>query len=271
MGITDEELNSLTSAMITRHGIDFTSYEPKSLKRRIHRALTVFKIHSVHELWMKILREKDFVHLFVNELSVGLTAMFRDPQLWKRLGAIIPELIEKSEKLDVWHAGCSTGEEVYSFNIVLTELGLHGRVSSLATDINTGALDQAKQGQYHSLKLKEYNENYFKYTDGKDYLSRYYLNGSKVASMNKDLIKNVKFEKSNLITDKISQQFDIIFCRNVMIYFDSDAKKLVLEKFYKNLRPGGLLIIGFFDALIPIIDKQRFTPYDLKNKIFKRV
>ena len=89
--------------------------------------------------------------------------------------------------------------------------------------------------------------------------------------MHKELVKHVIFDKSNLITDHVDQTFDIIFCRNVMIYFDIDAKKMVLEKLYNNLRPGGLLVIGFFDALIPIIDKARFQIFDLNNKIFKKV
>lgn len=269
--ITDEELNSLTSAIMTRHGIDFTCYEPKSLKRRVTRALSVFKLNSIHDLWLKILHERDFVHLFVNELSVGLTEMFRDPFFWQKLATLLPALIHEKGKIHVWHAGCSSGEEVYTFSILLRELGLEGKVCALATDINTDALQQAKKGKYHQLKFKDYHYNYLKHKSNGTGLSQYYSNDGRYGVMDPKLIKHVSFEKSNLITDTVHKKFDIIFCRNVMIYFDIGAKKLVLEKLYNNLNPDGLLIIGFFDALIPIIDKAKFELFDLSNKIFKKV
>ncbi|MBL6447105.1 protein-glutamate O-methyltransferase CheR [Fulvivirga sp. 29W222] len=268
--ITDEELNSLTSAIMTRHGIDFTCYEPKSLKRRVSRALSIFKLNSVHDLWLKILNERDFVNPFINELSVGLTEMFRDPFFWQKLATLLPALIHEKGNINVWHAGCSSGEEVYTLSIILRELGLEGKVDALATDINTNAIQQAKKGKYHQMKFKDYNYNYLQYHNNGSGLSQYYSNDGLYRTMQQELVKHVIFEKNNLITDTIQQKFDIIFCRNVMIYFDIEAKKMVLEKLHNNLNPGGLLIIGFFDALIPIIDKARFQIFDLNNKIFKK-
>ncbi|MEO1052546.1 MAG: CheR family methyltransferase [Bacteroidota bacterium] len=267
--ISDEELNSLTSAIMTRHGVDFTSYEPKSLKRRVVRALSVFKLGSIHELWMKILKEADFVHPFVNELSVGLTAMFRDPQFWEKLSTILPGFVKERGRLDVWHAGCSTGEEVYTFNIMLRELGLDGAVKSYASDMNMDAVEQAKKGIYHMMKLAEYEHNYAKYNGSKS-LADYYRKEDKYGTMDSSLTANVRFGKNNLITDKTLRKYDIVFCRNVMIYFDSNAKKLVLDKFYDCLRPGGLLIIGFLDLLLPVLDKSKFDFCDLGNKILKK-
>ena len=163
--ISTEELNSLTTAIMTRHGIDFSCYEPKSLKRRIIRTLTVFKLDSIHELWIKILRDHDFIHPFVNELSVGLTTMFRDPSLWKELKLLIPSLLkEQNQKhLNIWHAGCSTGEEVFSLGIVFHELNLTDKVKAYATDMNSEALEQAQKGEYHFLKLTEFIRNYSLY------------------------------------------------------------------------------------------------------------
>ncbi len=268
--ITEEEINSLTAAIMQRHGIDFTCYEPKSLKRRVLRSLSVFKLNSVHELWVKVLKEAGFVHLFVNELSVGLTSMFRDPPFWVSLKTILPAILEEKRRIKVWHAGCSTGEEVYTFNILLKELGLDNRVTSFASDMNSDALEQAQKGAYHVLKLADYEHNYKKYNDSGS-LSDYYSKEEKLGLMDKSLVRNVKFDLNNLITDKNNNKYDIIFCRNVMIYFDGEAKKLVLDKFYECLNPGGLLIIGFFDALVPIIDKTRFDFFDLKQKIFRRI
>jgi len=268
--ISEEEVNSLTAAIMTRHGIDFTSYEPKSLKRRVVRALSVFKLNSIHELWVKVLHEKGFVHTFVNELSVGLTSMFRDPHFWNALSAMLPNLSKQTGGLKVWHAGCSTGEEVYTFNIVLHKLGLEKMVQSMASDMNTQALDHAKAGLYHHIKMEEYERNFNEFNPN-DKLSNYYNKVDKFCQMEGKLIERVEFKKSNLITDTEPEEYDIIFCRNVMIYFDNGAKRIVLDKFYENLKPGALLIIGFFDALLPVIDKERFEIVDLKNKMFRKI
>ncbi len=268
--ISDEELNSLTVAIRQRHGIDFVCYEPKSLKRRIIRALSIFDLGSIHDLWVKILCEKGFVTLFVNEMSVGLTAMFRDPKFWVKMKTMLSEMINDKGNLDVWHAGCSSGEEVYTLNIILRELALQEKVRSYATDMNSVALEEAKNGTYHLLKLDEYTQNYNKY-NGNSSFSEYYKENDKYGYMDPALIQHVNFEINNLITDTNDQQYDIVFCRNVMIYFDMGAKKLVLDKFYKNLKPGGFLVIGFFDSLVPVIDKSRFEFYDLDNKIFRKI
>ncbi|MDN5212714.1 CheR family methyltransferase [Fulvivirgaceae bacterium BMA12] len=268
--ISNEELNSLTAAIRKRHGIDFTCYEPKSLTRRVVRALSVFNLNSVHELWIKILRDRDFISLFINELSVGLTAMFRDPRFWIKLREILPEMISENGRLNVWHAGCSSGEEVYTFNIILRELALQEKVRSYATDMNTAAVEQAEKGIYHILKLDEYEHNYGNFRNNGS-LSQYYERKGKYGHMDTKLIENVIFEISNLITNTNDGKYDIIFCRNVMIYFDAGAKQLVLDKFYNNLRPGGLLVIGFFDSLVPVINKSKFEFYDLNNKIFRKI
>lgn len=268
--VTDAEIQSLTAAIMNRHGIDFTGYEPKSLKRRIIRALSVFKLQSIHELWVKILREKDFVPPFVNELSVGLTSMFRDPTFWKYLKSALPEIAKNKTSLQIWHAGCSTGEEVYTMGIVLNDAKLNIKASALATDMNTDALRHAELGKYHILKLKEYDLNYQKY-GGRSSFATYYKEEEGYGYMDSKLIQHVKFQESNLITDTLKQKFDIIFCRNVMIYFDSGAKQMVLNKFYENLKPNGLLIIGYFDALVPVIDKDKFEMYSLPQKIFRKI
>jgi len=267
--ISDEEIKALATAIMTRHGVDFTCYEPKSLRRRIIRALSVFKMESIHQLWTNILRDNDFVHEFVNQLSVGLTAMFRDPAFWIRLSKELPILTQTNKNIKIWHAGCSTGEEVYTLNIIARELGLEGQIDSHATDMNTDALDQAEKGLYHTLKLTEYEHNYKKYKTHKS-LKNYYTVNEKFGKMDPMLIRHVKFFKNNLISDTNPNKYDIIFCRNVMIYFDALAKKLVLDKLYDNLNEGGLLIIGYFDALVPILDKDKFEHFDLDHKIFRK-
>ena len=141
--ISDEELKSLTDAIQKRHGIDFTCYEPKSLTRRILRALHVFKMNSVHELWIRLLREHGFIYMFMDEISVGLTSMFRDPVLWRKLRAMLQDTYATKKNLSIWHAGCSSGEEVYTMGIVLRESKYSGIYSARATDISMQAMENA--------------------------------------------------------------------------------------------------------------------------------
>ena len=206
----------------------------------------------------------------MNEMSVGLTSMFRDPKFWVKLKDTLPEVIAEKRNMNVWHAGCSTGEEVYTFNIILRQLGLEGRIKSYATDMNTSALEQAQKGVFHILKLHEYEHQYQKFEKNGTSLENFYRKEGKYGHMDLGLISHVKFEMSNLITDTNQNKYDIIFCRNVMIYFDNGAKKMVLDKFYDNLNPKGFLIIGFFDALAHIIDKSKFEFYDMDHKIFRK-
>lgn len=267
--VSDEELSSLTVSILTRYGIDFTCYEPKSLKRRIIRILNRFSLNSVYDLWVQFLKDSDFLQKFMNEVSVGMTSMFRDPILWKKLpGHISNQFGGKS--LNVWHAGCSTGEEVYSFGILLKELNLQNKTKAIATDFNSDAIDEAKKGIYHKIKMIE-NETNYKKSNGMGDFSRYYTSDTHHhAIMNRDLIKHASFSQQNLVTDVYPTGFDIVFCRNVMIYFDSAMKTKMLQKFHRSLNPGGILIIGFFDTISLLIENQNFKFLDEEAKIFQK-
>jgi chemotaxis protein methyltransferase CheR len=268
--VSEEEMNSLTQSILTRYGIDFTCYEPKSLRRRIIRILNQFNLNSIHELWVQFLRDSKFVHVFMNEISVGMTSMFRDPILWKRLKARIISDYPKDKPFSIWHAGCSTGEEVYSLGIVLNETKHIDSAKALATDFNENAIEEAKKGVYHKIKMIENEANYREYTFLHQF-SNYYTSEEKYATMNPDLIKHTEFRYHNLITDSYPSGFDIILCRNVMIYFDQAAKQKMLIKFYEALNPGGLFIIGFFDTMSHLMDSTKFLLIDEQAKIFKKI
>lgn len=269
--VSDEELNSLILAIRKRYDIDFTCYEPKSLKRRVVRCLSVFGFPTTHNLWIKMLREQSFIHDFMNEISVGLTAMFRDPIVWKELkDKVLPALAHKSE-IKIWHAGCSTGEEVYTLSIVLQEAGLLHKAKAFATDINLKAIETAKEGKYHKIKLAEYAKNYENYSRfGR--LDKYSQRESEnYGIMDPQLIQHVTFDFHNLITQRINQQFDIIFCRNVMIYFDATAKARLLDQFHQELLPSGFFIPGFYDTLHSLVDKTKFNFFSEEAKIYRKI
>lgn len=268
--ITDEELHSLTSAILRRYGIDFTCYEPTSLKRRVIRSISVLQLESIHNLWIRLLRDRSFIYSFIDEISVGLTSMFRDPVLWRSLKAdILPKLRDK-EKIDIWHAGCSTGEEVYSMGIVLKETGLINKAQALASDISEAAIAIARQGKYHELKIEEYGKNYLQYNPI-GLFQRYHQPEGDGSVMKPELIRHVDFQPHNLITELPPRKFDIIFCRNVMIYFDHESKVRLLEQFREHLHEGGYLIIGFYDALVPLINKEKYQFTNINAKIFQKI
>ncbi len=266
--VTEEEMNSLTQSILTRYGIDFTCYEPKSLRRRIIRLLNNQNLSSIHDLWVKFLRDSKFVHVFMNEISVGMTSMFRDPILWKKLKVRLANS-HAGQPLSIWHAGCSTGEEVYSMGILLKEANLLDNARAFATDFNQNAVAEAQEGVYHKIKMIENEANYREYNFFKEF-DQYYTTDGKHAFMNKELIKHVTFRYHNLITDPYPNGFDIILCRNVMIYFDSIAKIKMLDKFHASLNTGGLLIIGFFDTMSHLIDNKKFELVDEEAKIFRK-
>ncbi|QHT67725.1 protein-glutamate O-methyltransferase CheR [Rhodocytophaga rosea] len=267
--LTNEELNSLNRVILTRYGIDFTSYETGSFKRRVARAISVFNLESVHSLWAKLLKERDFIYPFIDELTVGLTAMFRDPILWISLKKVLRTYHEK-DPIHIWHAGCSTGEEVFTMGILLDELNLASQAKALATDLNQGAVKAAREGKYRKQVMDEYIQNFREYNSVKRFESYYTPHGDTVC-FNQSLIRHVEFQNHNLIMDKMEQKFDIIFCRNVMIYFDTATKLRLLQQFYDCLNPGGYFIIGFYDALVPLIDEKKFEFFDLNAKIFRKI
>ena len=268
--ITDEELQSLTSAILRRYGIDFTCYEPTSLKRRIVRSISVLQLETVHNLWIKLLKDRSFIYSFIDEISVGLTSMFRDPILWRSLKGELLETLRHKNEIHVWHAGCSSGEEVYSMGIVLQESGLIAKTQALATDISEAAIAVAQAGTYHELKIAEYIKNYLQYNPT-GLFKRYHQPNGTESTMKPELIKHVEFKSHNLITDLPPRQFDMIFCRNVMIYFDHHSKVRLLQQFHEHLYDGGYLIIGFYDALVPLIDKEKYRFTNLDAKVFQKI
>jgi chemotaxis protein methyltransferase CheR len=269
--VTEEEVASLAQSILIRYGIDFTCYEPNSLKRRIIRLLHVCNLNSIHELWLRILRERTFINEFINEISVGMTSMFRDPVFWKHLKQTLIRHTGESSRLSIWHAGCSTGEEVYSLGILLDEVGLLSRTSALATDISQNALEDARKGVYHKIKMIENEKNFKEYNAFAPFAKHYQPIDGKHVKMHERLVQHVSFQSHNLISDTFNGKYDVILCRNVMIYFDTAAKKKLLRKFYDSLSPGGYFIIGFYDTMLPLIEEKLFSLVDSEAKIFQKI
>ena len=266
--ITDEELQSISRAIFLRYGIDFSNYEPQSFKRRMSRALQKFEVDNIFDLWKIMLKDNTFVFKLIDEITVGLTELFRNPALWLFLKKELAENFQHKSKVDIWHAGCSTGEEVYTMAIVLDEIDLLRKTQTWATDLSGQAVATAEKGNYDDLTFEKYIDNYKVFSPTKN-LSQYFFHYQENWRVYQTLQQHIKFEQHNLTKDSINHSFDVIFCRNVMIYFDEILKMRLIEKFYNALNDDGYFIIGYYDAL-PNEYKQFFEIYDATNKIFKK-
>lgn len=266
--ISDEELNALMVAMKNRYGLDFTNYEKGSLKRGIVRLMSKHHMESLVELWSRVLKDTDFFANAIDDLLVNLTELFRNPAVWIKLRDDILDQYRGVNKLNVWHAGCSTGEEVYTMAIVLEEKGLLHRTSVLATDLSSRALVKARKGDYSRQLMNQYLDpliKYFPYSKMQDYFT-FEKNHATIKSRYRD---NVRFVRHNLVHEPMGERFEIIFCRNVMIYFDDKLKTKVLNLLYQALKPGGHLIIGYYD-IMPEYGKTLFKVKDLSTRVYQR-
>lgn len=266
--ISDEVLNSLTTAIHKRYGIDFTSYESKSLRRGFGRIILKNNFSSVLELWSKIMADRGFFLNCIDELTVNLTEMFRNVEIWQKMeGEILPELSKKFS-LNIWHAGCSSGEEVYTMAIILNRLNMLTKTKLLGTDLSAKMIEQAKKGEYSSMLMTKYIRSMRSFTTGENVEDNFDFHQDS-ATIKPFLTKRISFMEQNLVHDKVDQKFNLIFCRNVMIYFDDNLKMQVLEKFYNSLQDDGYFVIGYYDML-PKESAHMFEVYDSKTRIYKK-
>lgn len=267
--LSNEELDSLTTAIKQRYGIDFTSYERKSLKRGFARLVMRNQWDSILPLWSKIMSDREFFTGCIDELTVNLTELFRNPEIWIKMKEdILPNYTFKS-RLKMWHAGCSSGEEVYTMAIVLKSLKMLNKAQTLGTDLSARILEQAKTGEYSNILTKKYISSFSKFLPDGD-LNDSFEFGDDILTVKSDLKRHVTYEKHNLVQDKMDKKFDLIFCRNVMIYFDDGLKIKVLKRFHESLEDDGFFIIGYYDMLPPE-SKALFKVYDTKTRIYKKV
>ncbi|MCX2478944.1 protein-glutamate O-methyltransferase CheR [Pedobacter sp. MC2016-15] len=266
--ISFEELNALTVFIKNVHGFDFGDYSPASLKRRVTRIMQLQKL-SLFDLRTLLTNDLDYFESFLIEVTVNVTEMFRDPLFYKSLAANIIPYLQSYQRIKVWNAGCSTGEELYSFAIFFAEQQLYDRSFFYGTDINADVLEFAKNGIYDLQKMKQYSENYQK-TGATHTLSDYYSARYEAASINHSLKKNVLFSAHNLASDGVFNEFQLISCRNVLIYFNTALQERVIDLFYHSLANFGFLCLGSKETLRST-EIGRFKIIDQKNNIYQKI
>ena len=246
--IREEEIQLLLNDLLDTYGYDFTDYSKASLKRRIVRLLTIDKFPSFAEFRYKIKNDELYLKRFVEEITVNVTEMFRDPSFYKTLRTEVLPVLATYPLIRIWHAGCSTGEEVYSMAILLQEANLLQKSLLYATDINPDVLEKAKAGIFPLSELKQYSENYIE-AGGKQEFSRYYTTRYDWAQFDKTLTSKMIFATHNLVSDRSFNEFQLILCRNVMIYFEKELQDRVLQLFDQSLEQLAYLGLGAKETL----------------------
>lgn len=270
MNTTEElEIYLLLEAIYRKYGYDFRNYAQASLKRRIRNALNKTDIQYISELIPNIIHDKNLFHEVLTEFSVPVTEMFRDPIFYQAFRFRVIPYLKTYPFIKIWHAGCATGEEVYSLAILLKEEGLYDRSTIFATDFNENALETAKEGIYRLDNVRYYTGNYQK-AGGKQAFSDYYYAGDyDSVIMNNALKKNITFANHNLASDGVFGEMHVILCRNVMIYFDKILQNRVLNLFYKSLVRQGFLCLGTKESLHFSTVENEFEELEPDYRIYR--
>jgi chemotaxis protein methyltransferase CheR len=246
--VNEQDIDRLLNDLLDVHGYDFTHYARASLKRRINRLWTLDKFPSFAELRYRVKTDPDYLKRLVQELTVNVTEMFRDPLFYKALRTEVLPALAAKPFIRVWHAGCSTGEEVFSMAILLHEAALLRKSLLYATDLNPEVLDVARRGIFSMAPMKQYSENY-QLSGGTQDFSRYYTAQYGRVKFREELVENVVFSTHNLVSDRSFNEFDLILCRNVLIYFDKALQERVLALFDESLGPLSYLALGAKETL----------------------
>jgi chemotaxis protein methyltransferase CheR len=248
------EIELLLEGVFRHYGFDFRSYAYASIRRRLWKRTEAEGLSSISELQARVLHDGSAMERLLLDLSVSVTAMFRDPDFYRVFREDVVPLLRTYPFIRIWHAGCSTGEEVYSTAIVLEEEGLLERTRIYATDINGAVLQQARAGIFPLNRMQEYTENYIR-AGGTRSFSEYYTAKYDGALFSPSLTRNTVFSQHNLVTDRSFSEFTVIFCRNVLIYFDRELQNRVHTLFYDSLVTLGILALGSKESL-------RFSQYE---------
>ena len=264
------EIELLLEGVYRRYGFDFREYAPASLKRRLWRRMTAEHVDTISQLQDRLLHDPQCMERLLLDLSVNVTAMFRDPTFYAAFREKVAPMLHTYPFTRVWVAGCSTGEEVYSLAILMQEEGLYDRARIYATDINEAVLDTARAGVFKLDRMQQYTQNYIK-AGGKRDFSEYYVAAYDGARFSRSLTENVVFAQHNLVTDHAFNEFNVILCRNVMIYFDKALQTRVHRLFYDSLEPFGVLCLGHKESVAFTPHAADYEVVDQAERIYRKI
>lgn len=266
---SDLEISLLLEAIYRKYGYDFREYSQAHIRRRIMNRMAVSGFEDVSQIQSKVLNDEPFASELLQDLSITVTEMFRDPAFYRSLREKVIPILKTYPFIKIWHAGCATGEEAYSMAILLQEEGLYDRTTIYATDFNQMALNRAKDGIFSNKMIKDYTTNY-QLSGGKESFSSYYTSSYDNVIMNQSLKKNIVWANHNLVTDSVFAEVHLILCRNVLIYFDKNLQNKVQTLFYNSLINGGVLCLGSKESLRFTDLHEEYIELEAKQRIFKK-
>jgi chemotaxis protein methyltransferase CheR len=248
------EMALLLEGIYQHYGYDFRGYALASLKRRLWGRAHAEGLTTLSALQDRVLHDPAAMERLLHDLSINVTSMFRDPSFYAAFREHVVPLLRTYPFLRIWNAGCSTGEETFSLAILLMEAGVYEKTRIYATDINDRVLEMARNGRFPLERMRDYTANYLR-AGGQEEFSRYYTAEGDQASFSQELCSRVVFANHNLVSDGPFNDFNVIVCRNVMIYFGKALQDRVHNLFYESLETFGVLALGHKESI-------RFTPHE---------
>jgi chemotaxis protein methyltransferase CheR len=267
--ITTQQLEELTELVKKIYGFDFSDYSKASFKRRVVRIMMLKKL-EFYDLKHLMVNDQLFFQEFLEQITVNVTEMFRDPVFYKSLCQQVVPYLSTYPHVKIWSAGCSSGEEVYSLAIVMKEGRLERKSFIYGTDINTGVLKEARKGIYSLRKIKSYAENYTM-SGISGSITDHFTIMYDAATVHNELKKNTLFSVHNLISDNVFNEFQLITCRNVFIYFETELQEKILELFYNSLCPHGFLCLGGKETIRSDKFRKKFKVINQKENIYQKI
>jgi chemotaxis protein methyltransferase CheR len=269
MDANDTDLARLLTTLHERYGYDFRDYSVAHVKRRVLQRARLAQCANLAELIERVTREPEIALRLLRDLSINVTDMFRDPEFYRALREHVVPVLKTWSYLKIWHAGCSTGEEVYSMAILLREEGLYDRAQIYATDFNEFALEHARQGIFPAEQMKKFAHNY-QHSGARAAFADYYTAQYDSAIMDSALKKNIVWAHHNLVTDKDFAETHLVVCRNVLIYFNARLQNRVLGLFHSSLANGGFLALGKKESVHFSAYATQFQEIKKGQKIYRK-
>lgn len=263
------EIDLLLTAIERRYGYNFHNYARASVKRRIKHCMDGSNLSSITDMLSRVVHDELFFDSFLADMSITVTDMFRDPSFYLTMRERVIPLLQTYPFIRIWHAGCATGEEVYSMAIVLKEAGIYDRCQIYATDYNKRSLATAQEGIYNAGSIKDFTSKYHE-AGGKESFSDYYTAHYESAKMNAKLKENITFAHHNMVSDGVFGEMNLIICRNVMIYFNKTLQNQVLKLFLDSLCHGGLLCLGNKETIEYSDLADQFAIVSKTDRIYKK-
>jgi chemotaxis methyl-accepting protein methylase len=263
------EINLLLEGLYQMYGYDFRGYVRGSIGRRVINRMKAERLLTITALLEKVLHEPGVLERLLNDFSIRMTEMYRDPSFFAAFRNEVVPLLRELPEIRIWHAGCATGEEVYSMAILMQEEGLSGKTRIYATDMNEKALKAAQKGAFPLKKMQQYTKNYLK-SGGKMAFSEYYTTDHQFAYFSPNLTENLTFAQHNLVSDSSFNEFHVILCRNVMIYFDNTLQQQVHRLFYDSLADGGFIGLGSKESLLGMPKGMKYGEFNPCEKIYRK-